>query len=63
MNEELKDLLLQYTKRNPKMSAEDQAQFWRYLGDALCSGSGGVARIGAYPGGGSPIMEQIAITT
>jgi len=63
MNEELKDLLLQYTKRNPKMSAEDQAQFWRYLGDALCSGSGGVARIGAYHGGGSPIMEQIAITT
>jgi 4-hydroxybutyryl-CoA dehydratase / vinylacetyl-CoA-Delta-isomerase len=62
-NEELKDLLLRYTKRNPKMSAEDQAQFWRYLGDALCSGSGGVARIGAYHGGGSPIMEQIAITT
>jgi aromatic ring hydroxylase len=63
MNEELKDLLLQYTKRNPKMSAEDQAQFWRYLGDVLCSASGGVARIGAYHGGGSPIMEQIAITT
>jgi len=63
MNEELKDLLLQYTKRNPKMSAEDQAQFWRYLGDVLCSGSVGVARIGAYHGGGSPIMEQIAITT
>lgn len=63
MNAELKDLLLQYTKRNPKMSAEDQAQFWRYLGDVLCSASGGVARIGAYHGGGSPIMEQIAITT
>jgi 4-hydroxybutyryl-CoA dehydratase/vinylacetyl-CoA-Delta-isomerase len=63
LNPELKDLLLKYTKRNPKMSAEDQAQFWRYLGDVLCSASGGVSRIGAYHGGGSPIMEQIAITT
>ena len=63
MNPEIKDLLNKYTKRNPDMPVEDQAQFWRYLGDALCSGSGGVARIGAYHGGGSPIMEQIAITT
>ncbi|HMK64924.1 MAG TPA: 4-hydroxyphenylacetate 3-hydroxylase N-terminal domain-containing protein, partial [Thermodesulfobacteriota bacterium] len=63
VNPELKDLLLKYTKRNPKMSAEDQAQFWRYLGDVLCSASGGVSRIGAYHGGGSPVMEQIAITT
>ena len=63
MNPELKDLLNKYTKRNPDMPVEDQTQFWRYLGDALCSASGGVARIGAYHGGGSPIMEQIAITT
>ena len=46
------------------MSVEDQAQFWRYLGDVLCSAIGGVARnVGNYHGGGSPIMEQIAITT
>jgi aromatic ring hydroxylase len=45
------------------MSAEDQAQFWRYLGDGLCSASGGIANVGNYHGGGSPIMEQIAITT
>ncbi|MGC1403350.1 MAG: 4-hydroxyphenylacetate 3-hydroxylase N-terminal domain-containing protein [Thermodesulfobacteriota bacterium] len=63
MNPAIGDLLNKYTKRNPNMSVEDQAQFWRYLGDALCSASGGVARIGAYHGGGSPIMEQIAITT
>jgi 4-hydroxybutyryl-CoA dehydratase / vinylacetyl-CoA-Delta-isomerase len=63
MNPAIGALLNKYTKRNPNMSVEDQAQFWRYLGDALCSASGGVARIGAYHGGGSPIMEQIAITT
>ncbi|MEW6185892.1 MAG: 4-hydroxyphenylacetate 3-hydroxylase N-terminal domain-containing protein [Thermodesulfobacteriota bacterium] len=62
-NPDIKDLLLKYTKRNPKMPVEDQAQFWRYLGDVLCSAAGGVQRMGAYHGGGSPIMEQIAITT
>ena len=55
--------LLKYTKRNPKMSVEDQAQFWRYLGDYLCSATGGIMNLGNYHGGGSPIMEQIAITT
>jgi 4-hydroxybutyryl-CoA dehydratase / vinylacetyl-CoA-Delta-isomerase len=57
------DLLLKYTKRNPNVSAEDQAQFWRYLGDVLCSATGGIRNVGGYHGGGSPIMEQIAITT
>jgi aromatic ring hydroxylase len=57
------ELLLKYTKRNPKMPVEDQAQFWRLLGDVLCSASGGIANIGNYHGGGSPIMEQIAITS
>jgi aromatic ring hydroxylase len=45
------------------MSAEDQANFWRFLGDLLCSATGGIMNIGNYHGGGSPIMEQIAITT
>jgi aromatic ring hydroxylase len=62
-NPDIKDLLLKYTKRNPKMAVEDQAQFWRYLGDMLCSATGGINSIGNYHGGGSPIMEQIAITT
>jgi aromatic ring hydroxylase len=62
-NPETGELLLKYTKRNPNMSAEDQAQFWRFLGDVLCSATGGIHNIGAYHGGGSPIMEQIAITT
>ncbi|MDD4091573.1 MAG: 4-hydroxyphenylacetate 3-hydroxylase N-terminal domain-containing protein [Smithellaceae bacterium] len=63
LNPETGEALLKYTKRSPKISAEDQAQFWRYLGDKLCSATGGVRNIGAYHGGGSPIMEQIAITT
>jgi aromatic ring hydroxylase len=63
LNPEIGELLLKYTKRNPNMSSEDQAQFWRYLGDKLCSATGGIRNIGAYHGGGSPIMEQIAITT
>ena len=62
-NPETKDLLLKYTTRSPKMPVEDQAQFWRYLGDVLCSASGGIGNVGNYHGGGSPIMEQIAITT
>ena len=63
VNPKTGEALLKYTKRNPKMSAEDQAQFWRYLGDYLCSATGGIMNLGNYHGGGSPIMEQIAITT
>ena len=63
VNPETRDLLLKYTKRNPDMPVEDQAQLWRYLGDILCSATGGIHSIGSYHGGGSPIMEQIAITT
>lgn len=63
MNPATKDLLMKYTKRSPKMSVEDQAQLWRYLGDILCSATGGITNVGNYHGGGSPIMEQIAITT
>ncbi len=62
-NPDIRDLLLKYTKRNPKMLVEDQAQFWRYLGDILCSATGGIINVANYHGGGSPIMEQIAITT
>ena len=63
LNPETKDLLNKYVMRNPEISAEKQAQFWRYMGDILCSASGGIANVGNYHGGGSPIMEQIAITT
>ena len=63
LNSATGELLLKYTKRNPKMSAEDQANFWRFMGDVLCSATGGIHNVGNYHGGGSPVMEQIAITT
>jgi len=63
VNPETKDLLNKYVMRNPDISAENQAQFWRYMGDILCSATGGIHNLGAYHGGGSPIMESIAITT
>lgn len=50
-------------KRNPDMAVEDQAQFRRCLGDMLCPAAGGITSVGNCHGGGSPVMEQIAITS
>jgi len=63
VNPETKDLLEKYVMRNPNVSAKSAAQFWRYLGDGLCSATGGINNVGNYHGGGSPVMEQVAITT
>ncbi|MFX0179432.1 MAG: 4-hydroxyphenylacetate 3-hydroxylase family protein [Candidatus Hodarchaeota archaeon] len=63
INPELKDHLNKYITRNPHISPENAAQFWRYVGDVFCSATGGVHLFGSYHGGGSPIMENIAITT
>jgi 4-hydroxybutyryl-CoA dehydratase/vinylacetyl-CoA-Delta-isomerase len=63
INPELKDHLYKYITRNPTISPENAAQFWRYVGDVYCSATGGIHLFGSYHGGGSPIMENIAITT
>lgn len=63
LNPETKDLLYKYIMRNPDIHPEDAAKLWMYIGDVLCSATGGVHLFGAYHGGGSPIMESIAITT
>ncbi|GAB4330696.1 MAG: 4-hydroxyphenylacetate 3-hydroxylase family protein [Candidatus Abyssubacteria bacterium] len=63
VNPETKDLLNKYIMRNPDISPRNAAQLWRYVGDLLCSASAGVHAFGSYHGGGSPIMEQIAITS
>jgi len=63
LNPETKDLLNKYIMRNPEVSPENAAQLWRYVGDLLASAYGGIQLIGNYHGGGSPIMEAIAITT
>src|SRR5208283_6106946 len=62
VNPETKDLLYKYIMRNPDIHPEDAAKLWMYIGDMLCSATGGVHLFGAYHGGGSPIMENIAIT-
>ncbi|MFP3999595.1 MAG: 4-hydroxyphenylacetate 3-hydroxylase family protein [Desulfobacterales bacterium] len=62
-NPELKPLLEKYLKRNPDVPVDDQIKFWLYFIDATCSGAAGSMNYGNYHGGGSPIMEQIAITS
>jgi len=62
-NPETKDLLYKYITRNPEIHPENAAKFWHYVGDMLCSASGGIAMVGNYHGGGSPVMESIAITS
>ncbi len=60
-NEVTGPLLEKYIMRNPKISAEDQHRLFRLMGDLICSGAGGVAQIAGIHGGGSPVMEEIAI--
>ncbi len=62
-NPETKALLEKYLKRNPNITIEDQIRFWLSFVDFGLSGSAGSMLYGAYHGGGSPIMEQIAITS
>ena len=62
-NPDLKPLLDKYLKRNPSIPVEDQIRFWMFFGDYTCSGMSGAMNYGNYHGGGSPIMEQIAITS
>jgi aromatic ring hydroxylase len=49
--------------RNPNINVDDAIKFWMHAGDILCSATGGIAMVGNYHGGGSPVMESIAITT
>ena len=59
----LKKVLEKYLNRNPKVPVEDQIKFWMTLGDYTIGTMAGVMNYGNYHGGGSPIMEQIAITS
>ena len=62
-NEELKPFMEKYLKRNPDIPVEDQIKFWLYFGDMTVSALGGTMNYASFHGGGSPIMEQIAITS
>ncbi|MFC1822632.1 4-hydroxyphenylacetate 3-hydroxylase C-terminal domain-containing protein [Thermodesulfobacteriota bacterium] len=63
VSSELKPLLEKYLKRNPNVPIADQIKFWLHFVDYTCSGASSVGHYGNYHGGGSPIMEQIAITS
>ncbi|MBI2846694.1 MAG: aromatic ring hydroxylase [Chloroflexi bacterium] len=60
-NEITGPLLHKYIMRNPKITAENQHRCFRMISDLVCSGHGALNQIAALHGGGSPIMETIAI--
>jgi len=60
---ELKEVLEKYLKRNPNVPVEDQIKFWLTFSDYTCTSLAGVMNYGNFHGGGSPVMEQIAITS
>lgn len=60
---ENRELLEKYLTRNPDIPVEEQIKFWLNFIDFALSGAGCSWTYAAYHGGGSPVMEQIAITT
>lgn len=56
-----KGFLEKYIMRNPAVSAENQHRCFRLLSDLLCSAHAGVMQVAGVHGGGSPVMEKIAI--
>ncbi len=63
LNPELREKLFKYITRNTEIAPENATKLWMYVGDLLCSATGGIAQVGGYHGGGSPVMEEIAITS
>lgn len=62
-NETTKPFLEKYMMRNPNVTAENQHRLFRMISDTLTSSFGGAMAVGSVHGGGSPIMEKIAITS
>ena len=60
-NEVTGALLSKCIMRSPNVSAENQHRLFRTLGDMVCSGMAGISQIAGIHGGGSPVMEEIAI--
>jgi len=63
VNEEIRPLLEKYLNRNTNIPIEDQVKFWLYFSEMTVSALGGLLNYAGMHGGGSPIMEQIAITS
>ncbi|MBN1376581.1 MAG: aromatic ring hydroxylase [Dehalococcoidia bacterium] len=54
-------LLKKYMKRAPNVSAEDQEKLWRLVADLTSSEYSGLLQYAHLHGGGSPVMEAIAL--
>ena len=63
VNEEIRPFMEKYLNRNKDIPIEDQLKFWLFFSDMTVSALGGALNFAGMHGGGSPIMEQIAITT
>ncbi|MCK5238734.1 MAG: aromatic ring hydroxylase [Candidatus Thorarchaeota archaeon] len=61
LNAEIGPLLQKYIKRKDDVPAEDVYRLFRAISDILCSTIGGVTAVAGIHGGGSPVMEDIAI--
>jgi len=61
LNPTTRGFLNKYIMRNPSISAENQHRCFRLCSDMLCSSHAGVLQVAGIHGGGSPIMEKIAI--
>ncbi len=61
LSEETGPLVAKYLMRNPQISAENQYRCFQLISDAICSSMAGVGQIAGLHGGGSPIMEAIAL--
>ncbi|MHA1972582.1 MAG: 4-hydroxyphenylacetate 3-hydroxylase family protein [Candidatus Hodarchaeales archaeon] len=60
-DEKVGDLLHKYIKRKKDVPADDVYRLYRAISDSLCSSLGGVVAVAGIHGGGSPVMEDIAI--
>lgn len=60
-NKETGALLEKYVRRNTEIPVEDQIKFWMLFSDFTNSDIASAISYGSLHGGGSPIMEQIAI--
>jgi 4-hydroxyphenylacetate 3-monooxygenase/4-hydroxybutyryl-CoA dehydratase/vinylacetyl-CoA-Delta-isomerase len=54
-------LLKKYMKRAPGVSSEDQERLWRLIADLTSSEYSGLLQYAHLHGGGSPVMEAIAL--
>jgi 4-hydroxyphenylacetate 3-monooxygenase/4-hydroxybutyryl-CoA dehydratase/vinylacetyl-CoA-Delta-isomerase len=61
LSPEVGELVRKYLKRVDEVSVEDVYRLYAWVSDYSCSGIAGVLQYAGVHGGGSPIMEDIAI--